>query len=47
MMLLASFGTDNDLNGIMWHQHQRQHMMPVPVAIVSHDQKAMVQVGPA
>ena len=41
IMLLASSNTDTDPNGIMWHQHQLHHMMAVPVAIMSHDHKAM------
>ena len=42
LMLLASCDSDSDLNGIMQHQQWWHHMMQMPVAIVSHDQKSHV-----
>ena len=42
MMLLVSCDTDNEPSGIMWQQHQWHHMMPIPVAIVSWDQKKVI-----
>ena len=44
IMLLASCDTDTDPNGIMWHQHQWFHMVPMPLAVVSHSQKAMLHL---
>ena len=42
MMLLALCDTDTDPNGLMWHQHQWYHIMPMPVAIVSWGKKSHV-----
>ena len=39
MMLLASYETYTYPIGIMWHKYQWHHLLPMPVAIVSHDQK--------
>ena len=39
MMHLASHDTDTDVNCILWHQYyQCHHVMPVAVAIVSHEE---------
>ena len=42
MMLLASCNTDTDPSGIMWHQHQWYHLMPMLVAVMSHGEKSHV-----
>ena len=42
MLLCTSCDTDTDASGIMWYQHQWHYLMPMPAAIVSHDQNGHV-----
>ena len=43
LMLLASHDTNSTPIGIIWHLHQWYNMIPMPVAIVSHNQKSHIK----